>query len=229
MFAGGSTCVLQGQLPETCEPGGCCPVGKHGLAPIALHGKLVPAGFVLRVDFASNGSDAASWSLRAGVPGGKCDGGGCATKVVGQGTVQWAVGEWMRLGIAARRLGGATDNRTMVRCTLGTVGERPCERALAMNQKGGVGPGNVLDFGSFSTRVPQPETQHGACAQGTKRNWIGRRSLIIARPFLLLQASHTFEVDTLPEARGAAAFGSGFTLPFSQWDNLTVAPAVAVD
>ena len=34
--------------------------------------------------------------------------------------------------------------------------------------------------------------------------------------------SHTVLVDSLPEARGSVALGSGFSLPFSQWDNLTV-------
>jgi hypothetical protein len=107
VFAQGSSCILSGKpLPEICEPGGCCPIGKGGMAPAALHSSLSPAGFVFRLDFDGNGGSDASWSLQVGAPGGKCDGQKCNHETVSRGNLTWRVGDWMMLSLSAQRIGG---------------------------------------------------------------------------------------------------------------------------
>ena len=126
---------------------------------VVRHSSLTPAGFVLRVEFGTNAS--AVWSMQVGTGG--CTGMDCKTKVVRKGTLAWPIGSWMRLKLAAHRLG---TGKTRLQ--------------WSANPAGGLG-----------------------------------------KPLL----STSIDVDTLDEARGSIAIGSGFTHPVSQWDNLTVSPS----
>ena len=123
VFANASTCILNnnGTLPHTCVAGGCCPVGKNGLQPAAVHSSLQTAGFVFRVSFnSSNASNStattatatppttAQWMLQ--VATGECSNGYCATRVASQGTVDWPIGGWRTLTLSAKRSSGGKTN-----------------------------------------------------------------------------------------------------------------------
>jgi hypothetical protein len=85
-----------------CETGGCCPFGKSGVDQALLHSSLAPAGFVFRFYFGKT-TGSTTWKVQAGTGG--CTSVHCKTAVVGQGVIPWAMGDWMRLRLAARRLG----------------------------------------------------------------------------------------------------------------------------
>ena len=116
---------------------------------------------MLRVEFGA-ATEGATWTMQAGTGG--CTGTHCQTMVVSQGAITWPIGAWMRLKLAARRLGTGK----------------------------------------------------------TRLNWSIEPVGSIAGVHLPVNSS--VDVDTLAEARGSVAIGSGFDCPVSQWDNLTVSP-----
>eukprot|EP01052_Picozoa_sp_SAG31_P019167 SAG31_NODE_1387_length_8554_cov_14.239148_3_plen_851_part_00 len=120
VYKASSTCILSGnRLPEVCTDESCCPIGKGGLTPAVIHssGTPSPAGYVLRVNFNTSGSDA-KWFLSAAT---ECETSGrrCTASTVATGVLSWSLGEWRTLKLAARQ---QSNGKTELKWSVSNVG-----------------------------------------------------------------------------------------------------------